>query len=247
MEPLTLALEDPYALAIVAVTAVVAGFVRGFSGFGGPAIAILALSQLFSPVTVIAKVLVMDFAASLALQRAAVSHVEWRKVGVLSGATILGLPVGMMLLYALEPEIARRTVAGFIALSTVAMLAGLRFAREQGLVVWAIFGVLAGIVAGGTGIALLGMLFLFSMPSSAEVSRANALSWLFLVTPFVLAAHFIGGSLDFDALWRSLVMGLFYIGGALLGARQFKAVKEALFRRIVAFLLLGLALVALVT
>ena len=66
------------------------------------------------------------------------------------------------------------------------------------------------------------------------------------MSPGVLAAHVIGGSLDFDAAWRALAMGLFYIAGATLGARKFKGVNEALFRRIVAGLLLGLAAIAFV-
>jgi len=246
MPELTLSFDDPSALGFVAVMAVLAGFVRGFSGFGGPAILILVLTQFYLPVTVIAKVLVMDMAASLRLQRDAFAHVQWREVIHLSVASYLGLPVGMVLLYTVEPDIARRFVAGFVALSTVAMLLGLRFRHAQGLAVWLVFGFSAGIVVGATGVALLAMLFLFSMPTSAEVSRANALSWLFAVSPGVLAAHVIGGSLDFDAAWRALAMGLFYIAGATLGARKFKGVNEALFRRIVAGLLLGLAAIAFV-
>ncbi|MBT6275274.1 MAG: sulfite exporter TauE/SafE family protein [Chromatiales bacterium] len=247
MQDLTLSLDDPRALAIVAITAFVAGAVRGFSGFGGPAILMLVLTQFYSPATVIAKVLVMDMVACVKLQREALKQVHWRPTIALSIATLAGFPLGLAALYDVEPDMARRGVAALVALSTVAMFSGWRFKRDPPLVIWIAFGALAGAIIGLTGVAMLGMVFLFSMPEKAIISRANALTWLFIVTPPILVAHAIGGTLDWDALWRSVVMSVFYVGGAVIGVRAFRAANEALFRRIVAGLLFVLAVVGFVT
>ena len=63
MQPLTLSFDSPETLAIVGLTAFVAGLVRGFAGFGGPALMMLVLTNFYTPLSVIPKVLVMDAVA----------------------------------------------------------------------------------------------------------------------------------------------------------------------------------------
>ena len=44
-------LVDPINIAISVVVSLAGGFIRGFSGFGGPAVMGLILVQFFSPIT----------------------------------------------------------------------------------------------------------------------------------------------------------------------------------------------------
>ena len=51
--------------ALVMATTLTAGAVRGFAGFGGPAIMILVLTQFYAPASVLALVLLVDYAGNL--------------------------------------------------------------------------------------------------------------------------------------------------------------------------------------
>jgi uncharacterized protein len=247
MQSLTLSFDDPSALTFVLATALIAGLVRGFSGFGGPAIMILVLSLFYAPASVIAKVLVMDMVASVHLLRGTFAQANWRNTLMMTLGTVIAMPFGLWALYFVDPVVARRIVAIVVTVCTLAMFAGWRFSTIPSQVVWFGFGLLAGTIGGLTGIAMLGMVFLFAMPERATASRANAVAWLFAVSPFFLIAHAVGGTLTLDALWRAAAVGLVYTAGAHLGAKGFKRASEGFFRHAVGVLLVTLSAAALVS
>lgn len=247
MQPLTLSFDSPVTLVIVGVTAFVAGLVRGFAGFGGPALMMLVLTNFYTPLSVIPKVLVMDAVAGAHLIRGAFSEVEWGRVMWMSLGTLVAMPLGFFALYYIDPVVAKRLVAVVVAASTIAMFFGFRFKDALPGYVWCIAGFAAGFLIGLTGIAMLGMVFLFALPGEAKVSRANAVAWLIVGTPPMLVMHGFVGTLTLDDAWRAALAGLVYMTGAHLGALRFRASSEQLFRTVVISLLLFLSFVGLAT
>ena len=57
-------------MGIVALVAFGAGLVRGFTGFGGPAFILAILTLFFTPVSIVSKILVVDFISSVYLFKA---------------------------------------------------------------------------------------------------------------------------------------------------------------------------------
>ena len=55
---------------------------------------------------------------------------------------------------------------------------------------------------------MLGMAFLFALPSDAKTSRANAVAWLVVGTPPMLLMHGFVGTLTLDDVWRAALAGL---------------------------------------
>ena len=241
-----LTLDEPRAIALVAATALVAGMVRGFSGFGGPALMALVLTQLYSPLSVLTKVMIIDAMSYLLLVPSTIREFNRRLVAVITTATLVGLPIGVYLLAVTDPMVMKRAVAGAVAACVVVMLLGVRLRESPPIVAQVVVGVLAGAVLGATYIALVAMIFFFALPVSGAQSRANAVFWGIILSFVLVATHMALGNTTADDLWRAALLGIFYLAGAGAGVWWFRRTGEREFRRAVLWLLLGLAGIGLV-
>ena len=241
-----LTLDEPRLIVLTAATALVAGVVRGFSGFGGPALMALVLIQFYSPLSVLTKVMIIDAVSFLVLVPSTVREFNRRVFAIVTLATLAGLPFGTYLLIETDPEVMKRAVAAAVAACVVVMLLGRRFRAPPSLAVHIAVGVLAGVVLGATYIALVVMIFFFSLPASGAESRANAVFWGLVISAVLIATHVVLGNVTAQDLWRAALLGAFYLAGAAAGAWCFRRTGERGFRRAVLWLLLGLAVVGLV-
>ena len=241
-----LTLDEPRTLALTAATALVAGMVRGFSGFGGPAVMALVLTQFYSPLSVLTKVVIIDTVAYLLLVPSAIREFNGRMIAVVTTATLLGLPTGVYLLAVTDPVIMKRAVAGAVAACVVVMLLGVRLRERPPIVAQVLVGILAGAVLGATYIALVAMIFFFALPVSGAQSRANAVFWSVSHSFVLIATHMVLGNTTVDDLWRATLLGVFYLAGTGAGVWWFRRIGEREFRRAVLWLLLGLAAIGLV-
>ena len=233
-------------IALTAATALVAGVVRGFSGFGGSALMALVLIQFYSPLSVLTKVMVIDAVSFLLLVPSTVREFNRRVFAVVTLATLAGLPFGTYLLLEMDPLVMKRAVAAAVAACVVVMLLGRRFRAPPPVAVHIAVGVLAGVVLGATYIALVVMIFFFSLPASGAESRANAVFWGLVIFAVLIATHVVLGNITAQDLWRATLVGTFYLAGTAAGAWCFRRTGERGFRRAVLWLLLGLAAVGLV-
>lgn len=231
--------------AIALGSAIAAGFVRGFTGFGGPAMMILVLVQLFDPLSVVAKVVLIDAVSSLTLLPSTAREVDRRLIFVIIVSSILGVPFGVHALVELDPLTVKRAVAGVAAACAVLMLMGFRLSSMPPLWVHALVGFFSGVVLGATFIALTMIVFLFGCPARAAVSRANALYWSFSVSIVIIAIYAMNGILGWDDVWRSVPVGVIYLVAAMLGSAAFRAARERDFRRVVLWVLVTLSAFAL--
>ena len=241
-----LTLDEPRMIAITGAAALVAGVVRGFSGFGGPAIMTLVLTQFFSPLSVLTKVVIIDAVSYLLLVPSAVREFDRRFVAVVTTATLLGLPVGVYLLAVTDPLVMKRAVAATVAVCVVVMLFGVRLQTRPPMVVQVLAGVLAGVVLGSTYIALVAVIFFFALPDSGVRSRANTVFWGIVLAFLLIATHLVLGNTTTGDLWRAMLVGTAYLAGTGAGVWWFRKTGERTFRRAVLWLLLGLAVIGLV-
>ena len=130
MTELTLAHWQVWAL--VVATSLTAGTVRGFTGFGGPAIMVVVLTQFYAPASVLALVLLVDYAANMQLFPAAVRHAAWRSLLPLVVATSIAIPFGVQILQGMDPLWLKRGIALLVGACTFVMLANWRYRREGG-------------------------------------------------------------------------------------------------------------------
>ena len=241
-----LTLDEPRIIALTAAIALVAGVVRGYAGFGGPALMALVLTQFYSPLSVLTKVMIIDAVSFLLLVPSTAREYNRRDFAIVTLATLAGLPFGTYLLIELDPVVMKRAVAAAVAACVVVMLLGGRFRATPSVAVHVAVGVLGGAVLGATYIALVVMIFFFSLPASGAESRANAVIWSVVVAAVLIAAHVVLGNLTAHDLWQAALVGTVYLAGTAAGAWCFRRTGERGFRRVVLWLLLGLAAVGLV-
>ena len=234
-------------MSLAFLTAIVAGTVRGTTGFGGPAIMMLVLTQFYSPASVLVLVLMADYLANIQLAIGALRHAAWRFLTPLLIATLIGLPFGVYLLQMTEPLILKKSIAAVTGVCALLMLTGWRFRATPGLAAIITVGIVGGAVVGATFIALPIMIFIFCAPGAALVSRATALSWGVVSATVLVAAYAYVGLLSITNLWQALVITVAYMFGAHVGSRVFKKLSESMFRRVVLFCLLGLSVIGIST
>jgi uncharacterized protein len=245
MPPLNLADVDSFLIA--AAVALVAGVIRGFTGFGGGATMVLVLTQFFDPTSVIARMVLVDLVANVRLLPTTWREIDWRAGGTMTLVSCLAIPLGIGLLLIADPMIMKKSIAVVVAISALALLTGYRFKAAPTMPALIVVGVIAGVIMGATYIAVMFMIFIYSLPGPAAVTRANGILWGFATTVAMIPLFVISGDLGWDDVWRAGLIGLLYLGSVWFGAHYFRRTQEALFRRIVLIFLLVLSVIGIVT
>lgn len=233
-------------VAIVAIVAFGAGLVRGFTGFGGPAFILAILTLFFTPYSVVSKILVVDFIASLYLFKAVYRDIDWRSTISLVIPTLLFMPLGHWLLIELDPLWMKRAMALVIAIACFLMLIGFRYRHPMTTSWLIVVGMVAGFVFGGSYIALVAVVLILLGPYDKHQGRTLIITWSsFAVLGFALMAA-VSGTTGIDDVITAAPGAATYLLGAWLGSRGFRAASEQLFRRGAIAALLCLALFNLV-
>src|SRR5258707_12670829 len=107
---------------ICAVVACIAGMVRGFAGFGAAMLVTPVVSALYGPAVGVVLCLLLEIAVALPLVPAVVRLVDWRRIGLLLAAAVVGVPLGRFVLTRSEPEPMRWAISSTV-LGAVALLA----------------------------------------------------------------------------------------------------------------------------
>ena len=235
----------PAALAWLAVACLVAGFVRGYSGFGFSALLIAASSLVTNPLNFVAVVVILETVMSLQHAKAAGPDVDWRRVGWLLGGAAIGLPIGLWVLTGVNEDTARAVISGYVLAMCGVLLAGWRLTREVAGPVNGAMGVVSGLAnapgMGGLPIAA----FFAAQPMAASVFRATLIAYFPLLDLYSAPLYWYAGLVTWDTLWAALIALPVTLMGNWLGGRHFFDTDPQDFRRFAIVLLAGLAMLGL--
>lgn len=238
--------DEPGILA-VALVAFGAGLIRGFTGFGGPAFILAILTLFFSPVSIVSKILVVDFLANVYLFKACYRQINWRSTWTMVIPTMIFMPLGHWLLIELDPVWMKRAMALIISAACVLMLTGFRYKHPM-TTGWLIFaGICSGIVFGGTYIALVAVVFILLGPYDKSDGRALIISWSFFTVLGFALISVVSGTTGVDDVVTALPGAVTYMLGTWIGSHGFRRSSEKLFRRTAIGILLALSIVNLVS
>lgn len=173
--------------AVLVPTVLVAGFVRGFSGFGGPMVMLPVFGFYFPPATTIWLVMWVDVFVNLQLVPEARHHASRQMVLPLILGSMLTIPIGVAALFFFDAAIMKKVISFSILVAATVLLAGWRFKRETGQRSAFAAGAISGVILGATYIAVATALFLQSARQTALESRANFITWGFLSTLVMMA------------------------------------------------------------
>ena len=233
------------ALLWIGVAVLVAGFVRGYSGFGFSALTIAASGLVMNPLNFVAVVVIWETLMTLQAWRNVGPDVDWRRVGLLVAGAVVGLPIGLWALNAISEDAARAVISGYILLMSLILLAGWRF---KGKVGWP-GNVAAGIASGLANAPGMGGLpvaaFFAAQTMPAAVFRATLVAYFPILDVYSAPIYWLNGMVTWDTL-RLSVLGLpLVLLANWLGSRHFLHTDPQDFRRFAIVLLALLASVGL--
>jgi uncharacterized membrane protein YfcA len=236
----------PVALAWLAVACLVAGFVRGYSGFGFSALLIAASSLVTNPLNFVAVVVILETVMSLQAAKGAGPNIDWKRVVWLMGGAVIGLPLGLWVLTGVSENTARAVISSYVLIMCVVLLAGWRLPAEvRSGPPNGIAGVISGL-ANAPGMGGLPLAAFFAaQPMPAAVFRATLIAYFPLLDLYSAPLYWLAGLVTWDTLWAALIALPVTLLGNWLGGRHFFGTDPQDFRRFAIVLLAGLAALGL--
>jgi len=233
-------------MAIVCALALAGGMIRGFTGFGSALVIAPILSFAVGTDIAVPAIVVLLFVSTFQLMPGAARDADWKRVSRLSLAGIIGVPIGIYVLVAVDQELMRRFIAMVVVAFALSMLTGWRYKREPGAVmtmgVGGIGGVLSGAAAvGGPPV----IIFLLAGPAAAAANRASIIYYFFFSQIVAMVMYWYQGFLTHKVLWLAVFMLPTQVIGVAIGTKLFPKANETLYRRIALYFLLLIGLAAL--
>jgi uncharacterized membrane protein YfcA len=237
---------DIFIIAFSALAVLVAGIIRGYSGFGFSMIATTSLTLVLPPVEVIPVVLLLEILASASLLPRVWKQIDWRSLSWLSVGVLIGTPPGVFLLAHVPAKPMRAGIAFAIMVFVFLLWWGFHLKKMPGRPETVATGLFSGFL---NGAAAIGgppvILFYFSSPAGVMVSRASIIAYFFGTDSLAWAVGLAQGLVTFQTgtltgiLWVPLLVGIF------IGNRFFTQSDESAFKQKVLILLMVLSLAAL--
>ena len=220
-----------------------AGVVRGITGFGGAMVMSPPLALLLGPRLAVPVVLLLEALAAAPMLLHTRRLVRWRLIGPILAATCLTVPLGGYVLMTAEAASLRRAIAAIVIAFALLLLRGWRYAGAHRTSTGIGLGALAGALLGATSIGGPPViLYLVAGPDRIDTTRAN-------LTFFVCASSLAGivmlwaaGVLGVAALWTGLLLAPGYYIGLVAGTRLFSRFNDTRFRQFTLLLMIAVSI-----
>ncbi len=226
----------------------VAGVVRGFSGFGAGLIMVPLLSLMLGPVTAVPIVVLIEVAGSVQLVPSALRHVRWKVIAPLVLAAGAMIPLGGTMLKSLDAQMMMRGISGLVLIFAIVLWIGWRYQANPSLPVTLAIGATSGLLTGSAGIGGPPVvLFFLSGPLGAPGTRANLICYFAFTQLTALISFAAYGLLESRVLISAAILVPTFLVATWLGSRLFGKIDELWFRRATLLFLIAVALVGLIS
>lgn len=236
-------LSEPRFLAAAGI-ALVAGAVRGFTGFGAALIYVPLIAAVFTPRAATCSFVLLDFVCVAPFAVRAVPHVRWREVLPAFIAASLIVPLGTLTQQAADPVILRWGMALFVLAFVALLIGGWRYPWKPSAPAAMCAGALSGFAGGAAQLGGPPIIFYWlGSPTAAAAVRANLLVYLALLALTLTADYAWHGLMTAQPIALAASLGPVYVAALLAGARWFRGSSETDYRRI-AYAIVTLAALA---
>ena len=236
--------EFAYAVAVTAL----GGFLNGFTGFGSSLVMIPLLAIVYGPAEAIAVGIGLAALGYALLFPDAVRDADWPDVVPAGLAGLAFVPVGLYLLFAVDPGVTRRLMGAVVVVVALVMIRGWSYDGPRNTWTSAAAGSVTGFTTGFFGMGAPGVsVYYLSAGVRAAVRRANILAVLGVMAPVTMAGVGLAGGADRESLVLGLALIPSFALPTWLGARAFRRASDEIYRRACLWLLvvMGLAVVVL--
>jgi uncharacterized protein len=224
-----------------------AGLMRGITGFGGAALMAPLLSAMLGPIPAVVTALTLEAAAALVMFPDAWPRINARVLFYLTVPACVTVPIGGYFLVKVDAFLMRKVIAGVVVVFALALFSGLRYSRAPKPATSLLLGSIVGLLLGATSVgAPPVILYLLAGSDSHIVIRAN-------LTVFVTAISVIGlimlsaiGAITVPIAARAGVAIIPFLIATWLGGKLFGTMNEFIARRIALALMLFMGVIGLV-
>ena len=218
------------------------GLMLGYTGWGGAMVSMPFLTILYGPVEALVIMIIGALLVTAYLFPTAARIADWRRMTPILIGMAVCVPIGNLLLFALEPNLIRRIIGWLIVGASILILSGWRYSGPQGAGASATTGAISGLINGFVGLGGPPLvIYMLALKLSAAVQRANALVFMAITSALVLGSTFVGGGVTLENSFLGVLTAPFQIAGGWLGARLFLKLPAELFKKfsLVALIVLG--------
>ncbi|MEJ6815314.1 MAG: TSUP family transporter [Octadecabacter sp.] len=232
---------------IIAGLAMLAGIVRGFSGFALSAMVMATAVVILPPISLIPMLWFLEMSASILMLKNGWAGADKTMTYGLAGGSMIGWPIGIFLTASLPVATSKTVALSIIVILAATLLAKIRMpflATKSGL-----YG--TGIVAGiASGLASVGgmvvAIYVLAAQSPANVMRASLVLYLFLTSVISLLILIFSGIMDVTSVIRGLIFAVPTMIGVIIGQQFFTERLAPYYRPFCLILLIGLASLGLI-
>ena len=219
------------ALIFVAFAAVLAGLSRGFSGFGAALIFIPLASTAIGPTTAAALLLIVDIVMASPLLPRAVGIADRRNVGTMLIGTLVGVPIGTLILTTADSVTIRWMIAALVLAMLTLLMSGWRYHGRPAAPVDVGVGLVAGFFS---GIAQVGgppvVAYWLGTAKEPDLVRANIVLYFAASALITCVSYVVAGLLTTQVIGLALLIGPAYGLGLWVGSHSFGLASEVTFR-----------------
>jgi hypothetical protein len=167
---------------IALAIAVLAGAVRGFSGFGSAQIYIPLIAAVYSPRVAAVTLLVIDTLGAAPFTVRAFAYCTWPEVLPMYIAAAIAVPIGTLALLVIDPIVLRWFIAALVLSLVGVLISGWRYHGRPSLPVTAAVGLFSGFGSGAVQIAGPPVLIYWLGTTNKVITvRANFLVYFLLL------------------------------------------------------------------
>ncbi len=242
----TTALTQTEFLILIGIT-ILAGIVRGFSGFALSAMVMATAVIILPPIELIPMLWWLEMSASiLMLKNGWEGADKTMTYGLVIGSTV-GWPIGLALTMALPIPTSKALALTIIVVLAATQLAKIRLpflATKTGLYG---SGIVAGIVSGLASVGgMVVAVYVLAADAPAKTMRASLVLYLFLSSAISMIVLVAFGVMEWSGVARGIFFAVPTMIGVLLGQQLFTERLAPYYRPTCLILLISLAAVGLI-
>jgi uncharacterized membrane protein YfcA len=209
-------------LLLIAVAVALAGFLRGFIGFGAALVSIPVISLVFGPQLALPIVTIMGIPSVLQLLPDAVRHSELPIVMPISFAVFLGTPIGTLVLVSVNPDLMNIVISLLVILMVGFLALGWQLNQQVHPSILLLSGFAGGLIQGAAGIGGPPVVAIaLSRAGSPDRQRGNVLAVMTAIALSSVLPLYYYGLITMQAIAIGLVLFPLYSTSTWIGSRYF--------------------------
>jgi uncharacterized membrane protein YfcA len=238
-------IADPRFVLALAIS-VLAGLVRGFSGFGSALVYMPLMSALYGPRIAAPSMAMIDVLAAVTFVSTVWRQAAWREVLPLAVSALVAAQFGSLILKYADPILLRWFITILVLAVVAVLVSGWRYHGRPILVVTLAVGALSGLL--GSAVQMAGppvIVYWLGSAGEAAIVRANFVTYFAALAAGLGITYSIKGLLTSEATALALLIGPLQIASQHVGARLFPLASDRTYRILAYGVILLAALVSM--